>query len=183
LYKFEKDGTYYIFKAYELGLIATSNTIDGVYRYELTPTSMLQGKLCGMCGDFNQDQSNDLHLNSDSGRNFYTRAVIPTSTCDSKKLESISNDFCLTHKKLSVNRHHSGVTMTCTSATEVRQCAEGCHPESTESRKVCFTCTSEEEGLPRISYRAPRWDTFDNGVECDDYFQRVEVPTRCIPDY
>jgi hypothetical protein len=192
VYKFDiVEPTKIIVTLFKIGMTVRADITTLEYKYELSPTSILQGQLCGVCGDFNQDKSDDFlpPYNTKSSRSnycFLVRNIIPNERCNASRFPSIQNDLCtIKNSPLTIRRSDDQVPMTCTSDTRVPVCSEGCRPEQTKSTKVCFTCRPEEEGLtlPRKTYLAPRWDTYENGVECEDYFQRVEVPTRCIPTY
>jgi len=186
MYKYENTGKFLIFKAYHLGLTIVADLEQKFARYELSHSSLLQGQMCGLCGNFNQDQSDDLHVPFNTMRDEMTPFIsfIRPETCDTRKVSSLSDDYCTKESHVTIRRYDNEVPMKCTSEKRVPQCAEGCRPENTESMKTCFTCRSEEgQSLPRKTYLAPRWDSYESGVECEDYFHRVEVPTRCVPAY
>lgn len=94
-------------------------------------------------------------------------------------------DYCMKESHLTIRRYETDTPMMCTTERKVTQCTEGCRPEKTTSIKTCFTCRSEtSQSLPRKTYTPQRWDSEeDTGVNCEDFYQRVEVPTRCVPVY
>jgi len=175
-------------KGHELGV---SITIEGQkVEIKVSPFSMLQGELCGLCGNFNQDQSDDFFTTSDfkpENRDFTRmtkRSLFGPESCNIDTIKKVSSDYCMKESHVTVRRYDNDVPLTCRSEHKLPSCAEGCRPEQTVSTKVCFTCLSEEGvNLPRKTYLAPRWDTYESGVECEDFFQRVEVPTRCVPTF
>jgi len=181
-------------KAHELGLTLKFDGPSKTTNIKLSPWSMLQGQLCGLCGNFNQDQSDDYDTPTDfqtENRDFpgiIRNSFIGSDSSDScsyNELKKSSSEYCTKESHhITIRRWDNEVPMTCTSESRVPRCAEGCRPEKTESIKTCFTCRTEEgQTQPRKSYIPPRWDTDASGVDCEDFFQRVEVPTRCVPVY
>jgi hypothetical protein len=191
LYTIEKPETGVLkIKCHELGVSITLDSQRMMTKIKVSPFSMLQGELCGLCGNFNQDQSDDLFTTSDyklENRDFTRmtkRNIFGSDNCNIDNIKKVSSDFCMKESHVTVRRYDNGVPMTCRSEQKVPTCSKECRPERTVSTKVCFTCLSEEGvNLPRKTYLAPRWDTYESGVECEDFFQRVEVPTRCVPTF
>jgi len=173
-------------KFYELGVKISADN-DRRFKIKLAPWSTLQGELCGICGNFNLDQSDDYtaqeSLQRPGGRTYLENNVLPTDTCDVERLHDTEDEFCTKETHLTTHRYDNGTPMTCRSDKKVIQCAPRCRPVQLESVKTCFTCSSETgHSLPRKTYYSPRWED-DGGVKCDDFYQRVEVPTRCVPLY
>jgi len=139
--------------------------------------------LCGYCGNYNLDQSDDYSINMLKERSDLENIVLPSSTCDLDSVYNADDETCVTESYLTTDRYDDGIPMTCRSEKKVVQCAPGCRPVQSESVKTCFTCTSETGySPPRKTYYTPRWED-ESGVECSDFYHRVEVPTRCIPAF
>jgi len=174
-------------KVHELGLtIFMNNNKDKVY-VKLSPASVLQGELCGLCGNNNQDQSDEFLIPSNhkvsSSRSVLLSHVITSDTCDVERFTP-KEDYCRkeSHHK-TIRREDNDVSMTCRSEKKLPECAEGCRPESTYSKKVCFTCRAEKS-ITRKPY-VSRWDEprERDDESCGDFYQHVELPTRCVPEY
>jgi len=156
-------------------------------KIKLAPWSTLQGELCGICGNFNLDQSDDYTpqeaLHQPGGRTYFENNVLPTESCDVERIHNTDDEHCTREEHLTIHRYENEIPMTCRTEKKVVQCAPGCRPVKLESVKTCFTCTSET-GLsrPRNTYYTPRWED-ESGVECSEFYHRVEVPTRCVPVY
>jgi len=92
LYKVEKlYKTLFEVKAYELGITMVVDTEKRTTRIKVSPLSMLQGQLCGLCGNNNQDQSDEFDIPNDLEENRSLRRlrlthVVPSETCDIDKL-------------------------------------------------------------------------------------------------
>lgn len=178
-------------KAIELGVKVITNGNTQETKIKVSPMSVLQGQLCGFCGDYNQDQSDDLYTDSDfspENRDFFNivkRVAIPSKTCNIENIKKSSSEYCMKESHITINRYDNEVSMTCTTERKVPKCAHGCRPETTTSIKTCFTCSGQEGvTLPRKTFLPQRWDTLESeGIECEDFYQRIEVPTRCVPLY
>jgi len=174
-------------KFYEIGAKVSFDGEMKILKIKLAPWSTLQGDLCGICGNYNLDQSDDYTtaetLNMPSSRTYFESYVLPSQTCDVDRIYNTDDETCVTEDYLTTDRYDDGTPMTCRSEKKVIQCVPGCRPVQLESVKTCFTCTSETGyTLPRKTYYTPRWED-ESGVECSDFYQRVEVPTRCVPVY
>jgi hypothetical protein len=188
LFKIEKfDSKHMEIKFYELGAKIIVDTERKVMKIKLAPWSTLQGELCGICGNFNLDQSDDYTpqetLDLPGGRTYFENNLLPTESCDVERIYNTDDEYCTKEEHLTIHRYENGIPMTCRTEKKVVQCAPGCRPVKLESVKTCFTCTSETGmSLPRNTYYTPRWED-ESGVECSDFYHRVEVPTRCVPVY
>jgi hypothetical protein len=191
LYVIEKlEGDEVVIKAHELGLTIKINPTKRMTKIKLSPLSMLQGQVCGACGNFDQDQSNDYNVIGDFSPenrkyNDYLRPnVLSSETCDVEKIRNEPEELCLIKTHLTIPRYEDGVEMTCSTERKIPQCSEGCRPETTKSIKTCFTCRSETGySMPRKTYAPPRWDIDESGESCEEFYQRIEVPTSCVQVY
>jgi len=188
LFKVEKfDSKHLEVKFFELGAKIFIDSELKQLKIKLAPWSTLQGELCGICGNFNLDQSDDYTpqetLYQPGGRSYFESNLLPTDTCDVDRIYNTDDEDCTKETHLTINRYDNDTPMTCRSEKKIIQCAPGCRPVQLQSIKTCFTCTTETgTSQPRKTYYTPRWED-EGGVECDDYYHRVEVPTRCVPVY
>ena len=87
-----------------------------------------------------------------------------------------------------MRRHDSGVALTCTTQSRVGRCAAGCQAMTSHSVNACFACRRIETVHPARGglhphaprYQPPPWDR-DPGVRCEDFSQRLDLPTHCVP--
>jgi hypothetical protein len=177
-------------KAYELGLTIFMNNNKNKIYIKMSPTSALQGELCGLCGNNNQDQSDDFQIPTNhkvsSSRGVLLSNVIPSDTCDVDRIER-PEEYCRKESHhMTIHREDNDERMTCRSEKKLPQCAEGCEPESTITKKICFSCRAEKSS--KMQSRKPyssRWDESRDREDetCGDFYQHVEIPTRCVPAY
>lgn len=63
--------------------------------FQLSPWSMLQGQVCGLCGNNNYDTSDDFTdlegLPFTDSRQFVLGHVLPSTTCDARNFETLLN--------------------------------------------------------------------------------------------
>jgi hypothetical protein len=185
-------------KAYELGITVVLDDEKKSMTIKMSPVNMLQGEVCGMCGNYNQDQSDEYevpyNLKVPSSRKLLLSYLVPSDMCDVDKITP--EDYCRKESKhVTIRRYENEAELKCTTEKKIPQCVEGCRPESTRLVKTCFTCRQEESSTyPRESFtRKPyvsRWDEKtvrdeeeDDKSSCEDFYQRIEVPTRCVPAY
>jgi len=197
LYKLEKlSHRVYEVKAYELGITIVMDIEKLRLSFKVSPWSVLQGQLCGLCGNNNQDQSDDYeipyNLKVPSTRPVLLSNIISSETCDVDKTSP--EEYCRKESKhVTLRRYENDAEMKCTTERKVPQCVEGCRPESTRLVKTCFKCRPEEsstyrseQGFTRKPY-VSRWDERTERDEeennCEDFYQHIEVPTRCVPAY
>jgi len=194
LYKIEKASEGVIeLKSYQLGLTMIVDYVKTTTHIKLSHTSMLQGQICGLCGNFNQDQSDEFNVPWDfryESRDFYDvikKSVIPSDTCHMTSHKTFRDEVCLKENHVTISRYEKGQDLLCTSVNKVPQCSETCRPQGLKSTKVCFTCSTRTPQtlvtIPHKTYNPPKWEMFTEGVECDDFYQRMEIPTECVPAY
>jgi hypothetical protein len=176
-------------RAKELGLTIRVNKRTKTVDVNVSHKSLLFGNICGVCGNNNQDPSDDLDLptsiRSSSTRPYYLNHLIPSETC-SVESPVVSADYCKKTTHLTVRRYDNETPLTCTSERKIVQCSPGCKPTQIRSVKTCFRCQNESgQSLARRSYYQPTsvWELEDTSVSCEEFSERVEVPTLCEPIY
>jgi hypothetical protein len=178
-------------KLRELGIKFIVDIENSLIKAKMSPFSTLQGSLCGVCGNYNLDQSDEYtvpeYMKIPRTRNYYESNIIPSDTCDIERISDTEDDeeieTCSTENYLTVNRYEDETPMTCTSVKKVKQCSPGCRPVTVDSIKTCFRCSTESGMTRNFTPYAPRWDTMDTSVDCEDFYTRVEIPIRCVPVY
>lgn len=193
LYKIEKIGsTLYKVEAIQLGLQVILNSENKNIRIKLSPVSMLQGQICGACGNSDFDGRNDMYTSRDfhpdtrDYTEFIKSSLIPSESCSYESLRPKSEEHCKKTTQLIIRRYDNEMPMTCRSEREVIECAKGCRPAQTRSVKTCFRCQSESgQSLVRRTYYQPTsvLELEDNSTSCEDFSERIEVPITCIPAY
>lgn len=185
------DSNRYEFTYRPLGLKVVFMPLTSDVHISLSPHSTLQGKLCGLCGNFNYDHSDDLVIPGSKYPNlplnyrYILSHIIPTPSCEGDHilLASGRNDddqtrnAYVTAKTVTLKRLHNDVMMTCTSNEPIASCSTNCRAEGTVRRKYCFTC-APMEGEDAESVTAD--GTEDK--ECKGYFEYVDHPIICKPN-
>lgn len=199
LYKIMKIGSsLYSLEAYELGLQVVLNSENKNIKIKLSQASMLQGQICGACGNSDFDPRNDMYPSRDftpESRDlseFIKATLIPSESCNLESIRPSSEEFCKKTAHVTVRRYDSESPMTCTTERKVIQCAKGCKPAETRSVKTCFRCEGESGRKQtliksRTTYYQPTtpsvWELEDSSVNCEQFSERLELPTTCIPAY
>jgi hypothetical protein len=203
LYRIEKlEGGLIELKSRYLGLKILINPITNKITVKVSPLSSLQGQLCGLCGNFNYDQSDDLFSSKmttlNSPYDYFMSQVIPSDTCDVSQISrdsEVNGRDLIVNKRLTIQRSHNGRLMKCVSENSVPQCEVGYTAVDTRYEKVCFTCENlEEEGdyedresigssrssLRSVSdYDSQEDEDEESRVTCSDFGYRVRLPTSC----
>jgi hypothetical protein len=182
-------GTGYLLKFFELGVTVITELETGIIKIKLSPVSPLQGQLCGLCGNFNLDQSDEFkvpeYMKVPSTRSWYHTSIIPSETCDIDRISTSETDDytdeCIKEEYITRSRGNDISPLTCVSERKVKVCKSRCRPVNTERVKVCFRCegTDSSTSLPRSTY-TPYWES-DSSVICSDFSFHVEEPTTCVP--
>jgi hypothetical protein len=193
MFKIEKIGSsLYKLEADELGLAVILNSENKDIKIKLSPASMLQGEICGACGNSDFDARNDLYTRRDFSpedrdySEFIKSSLIPSESCSLDTIRPSSEESCKKTTLLTVRRYDNETPMTCTTERKVIQCAKGCRPSQTRSVKTCFRCQSESgQTWARSTYNQPSsvWELEDSNVSCDQFSERLELPTTCVPAY
>ncbi|ESN91265.1 hypothetical protein HELRODRAFT_182123 [Helobdella robusta] len=176
----------------QLGM--TIKVESGVVYIKLSPFSFLQGRLCGLCGDFNSDPSNDLYNLSNepapSHHSFVLDKLIPSSQCPIETYKNlISTRYstgCKKDRTLKIDRfNNAGVPQTCLSAQPVLKCASGCKPVGIDIKQIQFKCFEQSLKLPIFE----KWDSLRpldtedwrtvEGTEPEVITEMVAVPRSC----
>lgn len=181
--------TGYLLRFYELGVTVITELETGIIKIKLFPMSPLQGQLCGLCGNYNLDQSDEFkipeYMKVPSTRSWYHTSLIPSETCDIDRISTSEpeeyTEECVKEEYITRSRGNDGHLLTCISERKVKECKSRCRPVGTERVKVCFRCegTESSTSLPRSTY-SPYWES-DSSVVCSDFSFHVEEPTTCVP--
>lgn len=193
LYKIEKIEDESIkLECYKLGVTVTTDCVKNSIHIRLSAWSMLQGQLCGTCGNYNQQIDDEFTLpykrTVEPIYDLLRTSFIPSHACKiptpaqvATQQSNAMHGACMEKKPLTIRRRHNDQTLICESDEPVETCSPSCRPASSDSWTsvdVCFTCRTENDAQPFTVYRPPTYD-FNTKYTCSNYEQRINVPTAC----